>query len=114
MEISYLLHLLGALVTVVLGAFGLLRPREAAQRAGVEPRGVAGLSEIRGTYGGLFAAMGAFALFAQDSVAFALLGAAWIGAALGRLSSVLLDGNREPRIFRTALFEGLLGILFLV
>lgn len=114
MEITYLLHLLGALVTVVLGAFGWLRPREAAERAGIQPLGQRGLSEIRATHGGLFAAMGAFALFAQDSVAFALLGAAWLGAALGRLTSAVLDRNLTSQNFRTALFEGLMGILFLL
>ena len=38
----------------------------------------------------------------------------WLGAALGRLTSAFLDGNREPQNFRAVLFEGLMGILFLL
>ncbi len=114
MELALALHNLGALATLALGVLGLLRPQVAAELVGVIPRGRLGTSEIRATYGGLFAALGAFVLVAQDSVAFIMLGAAWLGTALGRLLSVVLDESREPRNFAGVLMEGLLGMLLLV
>jgi hypothetical protein len=112
-DLAYTLHNLGALITLGLGLLGLLAPRAASRIAGIEPRGRLGLSELRATYGGLFAALGAFALVAQDMVAFMGLGAAWVGAALGRAFSVVLDGSREPRNFGAILFEAGIGVLLL-
>jgi len=112
-ELAYLLHNLGALITLGLGVLGLVHPRGAARFAAVAPQGLLGLAEVRATYGGLFAALGAFALVAQDMVAFIGLGAAWVGAALGRCASVFLDGAREPRNFAGILFEAGIGALLL-
>lgn len=113
MELAHALHNLGALATLALGLLGLLRPRAAAGFAGVEPRGRMGLSEIRATYGGLFAALGAFALLAQDMVSFTMLGGAWVAAAAARLVSTFWDDAREPRNYGGVLFEGAIGLLLL-
>lgn len=112
-DLAYALHNLGALITLGLGLLGLLAPRAAARFASVAPSGRIGLSEIRATYGGLFAALGAFALVAQDMVAFMGLGAAWVGAALGRTASVVLDRSFEPRNLAAILFEAGIGVLLL-
>jgi hypothetical protein len=114
LEIALALHNLGALVTLALGLLALVWPGRAAARVGIAPLGSFGLSEVRATYGGLFAALGAFALVAQDAVVFTGLGAAWLGAAGGRLLSAVLDGSREPRNFAAGLLEGLVGLLLLV
>jgi hypothetical protein len=114
LEIASALQNLGALVTLGLGILGLVRPAAAAALARVEPRGAMGLSEIRATYGGLFAALGAFALVAQDMVAFTMLGAAWIGAAAARLVSTFVDGAREPLNYGGVLFEGGIGLLLMM
>jgi hypothetical protein len=109
-----LLHNLGATATLALGLLGLVAPRRAAALLGLVPEGLLGLSELRATYGGLFAALGAFTLLAQDQVAFALLGAAWLGAAAARLGSAWLDRSRETRNYAGAIVEGSLAILLLV
>lgn len=114
MELASALHNLGALVTLGLGILGLIRPTFVAAFARIEPQGRMGLSEIRSTYGGLFAALGSFALVAQDMVAFTLLGAAWIGAAAARLVSTFVDDAREPLNYAGVLFEGGIGLLLLV
>jgi len=112
-EISQALHNAGSCVTVGLGLLGLLGPRRAAQWVHLAPEGREGLAELRATYGGHFAALGVFTLVGQDPVAFALLGAAWIGTALGRLLSVLLDRSHATRNFGALLFEAILGVLLL-
>jgi hypothetical protein len=113
LEIALALHNVGAVATFALGCLGLGWPRTAAAWVGVEPVGSLGLSELRATYGGLFAALGAFAFLAQDAVVFTGLGAAWLGAAGGRLTAAVLDRAREPRVFAAALAEGALGVLLL-
>jgi len=112
-EISQALHNVGSCITLGLGLLGLLGPRRAARLVHVAPEGLDGLSELRATYGGHFAALGVFTLAGQDPVAFALLGAAWIGTALGRLLSVLLDSSHATRNFGALLFEAVLGVLLL-
>lgn len=113
MELSHALHLLGALLTATLGGLGLLRPTAAARLIGLEPTGRLGRSELRATYGGLFFALGAFALAARDEVAFALLGAAWLGAAGARVADALLVAGADRRVWRAALFDAGVATLLL-
>ena len=56
------LPLVGAAINVALGLNGLLRPAATAEFTSMSPVGRIGVSEIRATYGGLFLALGAFAL----------------------------------------------------
>jgi hypothetical protein len=107
------LHNLGALATLLLGGLGLLRPAAAARFTGLRAVTAEGRSEFRATYGGLFAALGAFALLAQDQVVFTGLGAAWVATGLGRLASIWLDDARTPRNYAAVALEGALGLLLL-
>ena len=114
LELAHVLHMLGALLTVALGGLGLLRPAAAARRIGLEPTGRRGRSELRAVYGGLFFALGAFALAARDEVAFALVGAAWLGAAGARLGDALLVSGADRGVWRATLFEAGVATLLLV
>jgi hypothetical protein len=111
---AHFLHLLGALVTLGMGGLGLLRPGLAARLIGLEPSGRLGFSELRATYGGLFFALGAFALATRDEVAFTLVGAAWLGAAAARVGDALLVPGTDRSIWRAALFEAGVATLLLV
>lgn len=102
---------IGALTTLALGLMGLLRPSAAAAFTSIEPIGPVGVSEIRATYGGLFAAMGAWALWAQSPAVFGVLAVAWAGAALGRLVSVAVDGSRSGQNLGGIAFEGVIALL---
>ncbi len=114
MELGPSLHNLGALITAGLGLAALLRPDWAASFVRVRPDGPLGHSELRATYGGLFAALGAFCIYGQDPVAFAVLGAGWLGAAGGRIFSIARDpGTREARNFAAVAFEAALAGLLL-
>lgn len=112
MELPQILHHIGALVTLGMGGLGLLRPQVAARLTGLEPHGRLGSSELRATYGGLFAALGLFALLTRDEVAFALVGAAWLGAAAARVGDALLLGG-DRSVWRAALFEAAVALLLL-
>jgi hypothetical protein len=113
LELAHVFHLIGALITAGLGGLGLLRPRTAARLVGLEPNGRLGLSELRATYGGLFFALGAFALATRDEVAFALVGAAWLGAAGARVGDAFLVRGAGRPVWRAALLEAAVATLLL-
>lgn len=102
-----------ALVTLGLGLLGLLRPASAARFASIGPQGKTGLSEVRATYGGLFAALGGWALWTQSGTVFEIVGLAWAGAAAGRLLSVVADRSFAAKNLGRVAFEGGLAALLL-
>jgi Domain of unknown function (DUF4345) len=104
----------GALATVALGLLGLARPDLAARFTSLEPVGLVGRSEVRATYGGFFFALGVAVLWSGDPLAYRLAGAAWAGAALGRLLSAWLDHSRSPQNLGGVAFEAALAALLLV
>lgn len=114
MTLAFQLGNLGALITLGLGVMGLFMPGMAARFTSITPVGNMGVSEIRGTYGGLFLAMAGVVLLAQDRLLFALLGTAWIGAAAGRLFSYWWDRNHQLKNVGGILFELAIGYLCLM
>lgn len=104
----------GALLTLGLGLLGLVRPDLAARFTSLEPVGLVGRSEVRATYGGFLFALGAAVLWSGDPLAYRVAGAAWAGAALGRLASAWLDHSRSPQNLGGVAFEGGIAALLLV
>ena len=113
MSMGVLLNNLGALVTVLLGLLGLLLPARAAQFTGLEAQGAMGTSEIRATYGGFFLALGSYALYCQTPAIFLAAAIAWLGAAGGRVFSMLVDRNLSARNSCAVVFEAAIGIVLL-
>jgi hypothetical protein len=101
----------GALGTLMLGLFGLVAPRRAARMVGLVPDGIRGISELRATYGGLFAAMGLACLLLQDPAAYGVAACAWLGAATARLVSLVVDRNVSWLNVGGVALEALLGAL---
>ncbi len=113
MTLTDVLNNAGAAATAGLGIMGLVWPHAAARFTNLEPQGRIGVSEIRATYGGLFLALGAWALWAQQPAAFTVAGVAWLGAAAGRLLSVAVDRSTEPKNLGGIVFEAAIGALLL-
>lgn len=107
------LALVGAALNIALGLNGLLRPAATAAFTSIAPVGRVGVSEIRATYGGLFLALGLFALASGSPVAFHALGWGWLGAALGRVLSIAVDASRDPRNLGAVAFEAAIAGLLL-
>jgi hypothetical protein len=108
-----MLATLGALITVALGLLGALAPAAVARLVGVQPVGGVGLSEVRATYGGLFLGLGGACLVLQSPVAWLVAGIAWVGAALMRLPSLLLDEGSYPKALGGFALELAVGLLLL-
>lgn len=103
----------GAVVTAVLGCFGLLFPNAVSRVLGIQPDGPLGISEVRATYGGFFLCLGIGCFVAQSPSAFAVVGAAWCAAAAARLLSLAIDGSRSWQNVVGILFEAGVGVAML-
>ena len=111
MDPSLMIANLGACLTLGLGLLGLFAPTRAAALTSLSPLGPNGRSEMRATYGGLFAAMGVSCLVTQVDGVFLTVGVAWIGASIGRSWSVVVDRNFSPMNLAGVAFECLIGLL---
>ena len=93
-----ILNIIFALASIALGCFGWLAPRYTMGvvdlHAGSSPMGP---SEVRAASGALFVGMGVGALFIGSPAAYAMLGFCWLGAGIGRATSLLLDGQTRKK-----------------
>ena len=112
MMVSHWSAIAGAVGTLCLGMFGLLAPTHCARFVGLSARDRTGFGEFRATYGGLFIALGALPLWSGEPMAFLAASLAWGGAAVGRLTSILVDGGHtEGRSFAALAFECAFALL---
>ncbi|MBT8409141.1 MAG: DUF4345 domain-containing protein [Alphaproteobacteria bacterium] len=87
-----LINIAMALLSIGLGAVGWLAPRYTMDLLDLSPSGsTMGVSEIRAASGALFIGLGAGALILNEPFAYAMIGFAWGGAAIGRLTSIIAD-----------------------
>ncbi len=93
-----MINILFALLSIALGCFGWLAPRYTMGALDLSAGGTTmGMSEIRASAGALFVGMGAGALLLGTPEAYLMLGACWCGAAMGRLTSLILDGAFQKK-----------------
>jgi hypothetical protein len=99
------INILCALLTAGFGAFGFLAPRYTASALDLRPEGsTMGLSEMRASVGGLFVVAGLAAIWLGEPLAYAMIGFAFTGAALGRVLSLVFDA---PPLRKVLLFGGI-------
>lgn len=98
------------LLTIFLGGFGLIAPRWTMKLLNLAPEGgKQGFSEVRAVNGAMFVGLGLAGLLLPSPAA-AAVGCGYLAAAIGRLTSIALDGSGTGMIWRFALFEALFGI----
>lgn len=96
-----------------LGLFAAVNPRGAAKLVGIriDPDLPHSISEIRATYGGVFAGGHAFALISGSETAFVTLGCAWLAAGAVRAASMVRDGAINGANLGGTAFELVMGAL---
>lgn len=103
------INTVAALLTIGFGLFGFVAPRYTAAALDLEPTAsTMGLSEMRASVGGLFVVAGAAALWLGTPMAYAMIGFAYAGAALGRALSLALDG---PPLRKVLIYGGIEAVL---
>lgn len=76
------------------GLAGAVVPRRVAESMDLDPRSGRGILEVRAGLGAAYVALGLYAALADAPAGYRAVGAAWLGAASGRLAGMVLD---EPR-----------------
>ena len=105
-----ILNILLALATIGFGVAGWLFPRWTMDAVDLRDTGsTMGLSEVRAASGALFVVAGLGAILLGTPTAYVMLGCVWLGGALGRATSLLLDGRttRKLGFFGTEIAFGL-------
>ena len=93
-----LLNILFALASIGFGAIGWLAPGYTMDTLDLKQGETnMGPSEIRAASGALFVGLGLGALLIGTPVAYAMIGCAWTGAAVGRATSLALDGTSRKK-----------------
>ncbi len=108
-----IINIILALFSIGLGAFGWLAPRYTMQVIDITPGPSSmGISEVRAASGALFVGLGLGALLLGTPAAYMMLGFAWGGAAVGRLTSLILDGQTRQKwtFFGTEAVVALLAV----
>jgi len=85
------------LATIAFGLIGWLAPGYTMDKLGLlcRPGTTLGMSEIRAANGGLFVGLAGAALLIGAPLGYAMVGFAYAGAALGRLTSFVIDKSGE-------------------
>ena len=94
-----ILNIIAALLSFGFGVIGWLMPKytlEVLNLAGHTD--TMGMSEIRASGGALFVGMGLGAMILGTPTAYAMLGLCWLGASVGRLTSIALDGATRKKL----------------
>lgn len=97
-----------------LGLMGLLAPQLAQRFVGLAPSAPEGTGETRATYGGFFLGLelaAAWQWWHGSTAVVVAVGVAWLGAALGRVASLAVDGHRTSKNVGGVLFEAAVGAL---
>jgi len=102
------------LLTIAFGLFGFLAPRYTAAALDLAPTAsTMGLSEMRASVGGLFVVAGLAALWLDQPLAYAMIGFAFVGAALGRVVSLIFDAPPRRKVLLFGGIEAALAAGFL-
>ncbi|MGR3483909.1 MAG: DUF4345 family protein [Paracoccaceae bacterium] len=109
-----ILNILIALASIGFGGYGWLATSKTMEilNTASKPGSTMAESEVRAASGALFVGLGVGALLISTPVAYAMIGCAWGGAAVGRLTSIVLDGAEKKKIgfFASEVVVGAIGL----
>ncbi|WP_299558812.1 DUF4345 family protein [uncultured Sulfitobacter sp.] len=98
MDIVFYINIALALLSIGFGALGWLAPRYTMGTLDLSDGGsTMGVSEIRAASGALFVMVGVGALILNTPASYAMIGFVWGGGALGRITSLILDGRTRRK-----------------
>ncbi len=106
-----ILKIVGGVATVATGVVSLFWPLRVPGFTGLEPTGGRGITEIRTILGALFVALGAVVLFYRTPEAYMILGVTYLGMALVRGISIVVDRSAVSSNIISFIVELVFGIL---
>lgn len=114
MEFNEIAQLVIAVVTILMGVWGVFFPSSVEAFVGLKAEEGRGRTEIRTVLGGMFIGMGAAPLILNHPIAFKTLGFAYLGMAIIRIPSMLVDRSTDSSNLMSAGLEAVFGVLLLL
>ena len=94
-----IINILLVLLSIGFGAIGWLAPRYTMEVLDTKDLGsTMGISEVRAASGALFVGLGVGAFLLGTPAAYAMIAFAWGGGAVGRATSLALDGVTRSKV----------------
>jgi hypothetical protein len=103
----------GAMLTVVLGLVGFLKPRLITDGQQIELGSAMALSEARVVFGGLHLGSGIMAMALHEPLIYMTLGVAWSFGLLARFYSMVVDKTSLQQSLPGIIVDAVMALLFL-
>ena len=105
------LNVICAFLSIGIGAISWINPKYTLSVLDLqEGTTTMGRSELRASAGALFVAMGVGTLIIGQPVAYLMMGIAWLGAAIGRLTSIIVDPRPTRKAWGFFTVEAAVGV----
>lgn len=114
MEFLDMAQLVIAVVTILMGVWGVFFPQSVESFVGLRADNGRGRTEIRAVLGGMFIGMGVAPLILQDPIAFKVLGFAYLGMVVVRAPAMFIDRAADSSNIMSAVLELAFGVLLLL
>lgn len=105
---------IGAIITLLFGIWAICQPVKFSKFVSLTPYKNSGVTEIRATYGGWICGLAIFALLNPTELAFGCLGYGWMGAAIIRSLSIVVDKSYSRKSIIFVIGEIIVGVLLLI
>ena len=109
-----ILQIIAAVGTILTGLFSLIKPEAITGFTGLRPEGGRGITEIRAILGGFFIALGAAPLFLNSPIAYMMLGIAYLGVAVVRGISMVVDKSIIQSNVISLIVEIIFGVILVI
>jgi len=87
-----------AFISIFLGLIGWISPRYVMESVDLKAGATSmGASEIRAASGAMFVGLGVGAVLIGSPTAYAMMGAGWLCAGMGRATSLFFDGQTQKK-----------------
>ena len=108
------LQIIAAVGTIIVGVVALFWPRSVTGFTGLIADGPRGITEIRAVLGAFFVALGLAPLVLGAPAAYQMLGIAYLGVALVRTISMLVDNSVMSSNLISIAFEVVFGVILVL
>ena len=108
------LQVIAAIGTIGTGVVSLFWPRSVVGFTGLNPQGGRGITEIRAVLGGFFIALGAAPILLGAQAAYQMLGVAYLGVALVRAVSMIVDKSAIQSNIISLVVEIVFGVILIL
>jgi hypothetical protein len=110
MSMGEIVPIIGSILTIGLGVFGLLKPKTLGAATGIQPINASGVMELRALFGGVLLVLGLCALIARQPDIYLVTGLAFVGASIVKLISLSVDRPPVSQVLPGILFDLIVGL----